>query len=371
MTFIPSAPTASIRPVHGGNLVWAAAIANCSPDSLIDFSASINPLGPPESVVLAMAEALGQLRHYPDPDYVDLRRALANYHQVPVDWVLPGNGAAELLTWAARDLAEGPAPVGCYLLTPAFGDYGRALAAFRVPIQPWPLSLEEIAEDGTSQNAISWPDAEVAGILINNPHNPTSRLFSIDSLKPLLDRAGTVIVDEAFMDFVPPQQQQSLVGELDRYPNLVVLRSLTKFYTLPGLRIGYALGHPDRLRRWQRWRDPWPVNALAAAAAIAAVQDKSFQTRTWDWLPPVRTALFKELQAIPKLRPLSGAANFLLVRTTIPAPILQEKLLRSHHVLIRDCLSFPELGADYFRVAVRTADENERLLTALGQAVAV
>ncbi|MBW4460788.1 MAG: threonine-phosphate decarboxylase CobD [Nodosilinea sp. WJT8-NPBG4] len=368
---MPSAPTDSIRPVHGGNLVWAAAIANCSPDSLIDFSASINPLGPPESVVLAMTEALGQLRHYPDPDYVALRRALASHHHVPADWVLPGNGAAELLTWAARDLAEGPAAVGCHLLTPAFGDYGRALAAFGVPLQPWPLPLEKIAEDGTFQNAISWPDAEVAGILINNPHNPTGRLFSLDDLKPLLDRADTVIVDEAFMDFVPPDQQQSLIGELDRYPNLVVLRSLTKFYTLPGLRIGYALGHPDRLRRWQRWRDPWPVNTLAAAAAIAAVQDDAFQTRTWQWLPPARTALFDGLRAIPGLNPLAGAANYLLVRTTTPAPVLQETVLRSHQLVIRDCLSFPELGADYFRVAVRTADENERLLTALGQAVAL
>ncbi|MEA5452282.1 threonine-phosphate decarboxylase CobD [Leptolyngbya sp. CCNP1308] len=371
MTPTPSAPTASIRPVHGGNLVWAAAVANCSPDSLVDFSASINPLGPPESVALALAEALGQLRHYPDPDYSALRQALADYHRVPADWVLPGNGAAELLTWAARDLAEGPAPVGCHLLTPAFGDYGRALESFGVPVNPWPLSLGKVTEDCPLQTAIPWPEAEVAGILINNPHNPTGRLWSVDSLKPLLDRADTVIVDEAFMDFVPPNQQQSLIGELDRYPNLVVLRSLTKFYTLPGLRIGYALGHPDRLHRWQHWRDPWPVNTLAAVAAIAAVQDKAFQTRTWDWLPPARTGLFEGLRAIPGLKPLVGAANYLLVRTTHPAPALQEAVLRSHQVLIRDCLSFPELGADYFRVAVRTAAENERLLTALGQAVAV
>jgi histidinol-phosphate/aromatic aminotransferase/cobyric acid decarboxylase-like protein len=322
-------------------------------------------------VVLALAEALGQLRHYPDPDYSALRYALAEYHRLPADWVLPGNGAAELLTWAARDLAKGPAPVGCHLLTPAFGDYGRALVAFGVPVKPWPLSLGEMMGEDSLQNAIVGPDVEVAGILINNPHNPTGRLWSVDSLKPLLDRADTVIVDEAFMDFVLPDQQQSLIGELDRYPNLVVLRSLTKFYSLPGLRIGYALGHPDRLRRWQRWRDPWPVNALAAAGAIAAVQDKAFQARTWDWLPPTRTALFDGLRAIPGLYPLAGAANYLLVRTTTPAPMLQEKLLRSHQVLIRDCLSFPELGADYFRVAVRTAAENERLLTALGQAVAV
>ncbi|MFQ4136792.1 threonine-phosphate decarboxylase CobD [Nodosilinea sp. PGN35] len=364
----PPAPTASIRPVHGGNLAWAAAVANCSPDSLLDFSASINPLGPPESVTQAIAEALGQLRHYPDPDYTALRQALANYHRLPVDWVLPGNGAAELLTWAARDLAEGAGPVGCHLLTPAFGDYGRALESFGVPVNPWPLSLQAT---GSPSAPMPWPDSSVAGVLINNPHNPTGRLFSADSLQPLLKGAATVIVDEAFMDFLPPDRQQSLIGDLDRHPNLVVLRSLTKFYTLPGLRIGYALGHPDRLRRWQRWRDPWPVNALAAAAAIAAVQDTAFQRRTWAWLGSTQATLFDGLRAIPGLGPLAGAANFLLVHTTVAAPELQEALLRDHRVLIRDCLSFPELGPGYFRVAVRTAAENERLLTALGQAMAV
>ncbi|PSN11268.1 threonine-phosphate decarboxylase [filamentous cyanobacterium CCT1] len=363
----PSSPhTPSNRPVHGGNLAWAAAIADCSPDSLLDFSASINPLGPPSSVVQAMTEALGQLRHYPDPAYGDLRHALADYHQLPTDWVLPGNGAAELLTWAARDLAE--AGTDCHLLTPAFGDYGRALAAFDVVVRPQSLSLEGT---GNLDLAASWPGPQATGILINNPHNPTGRLFTLAELEPLLEQFATVIVDEAFMDFVLPDQQPSLIGHLDRYPNLVVLRSLTKFYTLPGLRIGYALGHPDRLRRWQRWRDPWPVNALAAAAAIAAVSDTAFQQRTWGWLPPAREALFRGLQAVPGLSPLPGAANYLLVKTATPAPLLQERLLRSHQVLIRDCLSFAELGANYFRVAVRTEAENDLLLTALRQGIAV
>ncbi|MGB3201763.1 MAG: threonine-phosphate decarboxylase CobD [Nodosilinea sp.] len=344
-------------------MAWAAAIAGCSPDSLLDFSASINPLGPPESVVQAMNEALGQLRHYPDPGYTHLRRALGQYHQVPADWVLPGNGAAELLTWAARDIAA----VGdCHLLTPAFGDYERALAAFDVPILPWPLALDEV-----DTPANPWPEPQAASILINNPHNPTGCLFDVASLEPLLERFATVVVDEAFMDFVRPEQQQSLIRHLERYPNLVVLRSLTKFYTLPGLRIGYALGHPDRLGRWQRWRDPWPVNSLAAAAAIAAVGDTAFQARTWQWLPAARQALFEGLRAIPGLSPMAGAANYLLIKTTTPAPRLQERLLRSHQVLIRDCLSFAELGPDYLRVAVRTQVENDCLLTALRQELAV
>ena len=369
---MPTTPhTPFIRPIHGGNLAWAAAIAGCSPDSLLDFSASINPLGPPASVVQAMAQALGQLSHYPDPQYTDLRRALAAYHQVPADWVLPGNGAAELLTWAARDMAESHGPPGCHLLTPAFSDYGRALAAVGVPVLPWPLPMDRLSEGGTLDLPDSWPEPQASCLLINNPHNPTGQLFSAERLRPLLERFATVVVDEAFMDFLPPHQQQSLIAEVAHRPNLVVLRSLTKFYTLPGLRIGYAIGHPDRLARWQRWRDPWPVNALAAEAAIAAVADTAFQSLTWQWLPPARQALFQGLQNLPGLRPLAGAANYLLVKTGTPAPVLQERLLRSHQVLIRDCLSFAELGEHYFRVAVRSPAENERLLTALGQTLRV
>ncbi len=314
-----------------------------------------------------MAQALEQLGHYPDPQYTDLRSSLGHYHGLPADWVLPGNGAAELLTWAARDMAAATGPAGCHLFTPAFGDYGRALAAFGVIVKPWPLALHHDAPPPVCP----WPEPQAASLLINNPHNPTGRLFAIAHLEPLLERFATVVVDEAFMDFVPPDQQQSLIGHLGRYPNLVVLRSLTKFYTLPGLRIGYALGHPDRLQRWQGWRDPWPVNALAAAAAIAAVGDTTFQACTWQWLPVARADLFNGLRAIAGLQPLPGAANYLLVKTAVPAPLLQERLLRDHRLLIRDCLSFAELGEDYFRVAVRNSAENERLLTALAQVMGV
>ncbi|MBE9140780.1 threonine-phosphate decarboxylase [Nodosilinea sp. LEGE 07088] len=374
MSQLSSTHTPLIRPIHGGNLAWAAAIAGCSPDSLLDFSASISPLGPPGTVVQAMATALEQLSHYPDPQYTALRRALADHHRVAIDWVLPGNGAAELLTWAARDVAADVAATGalggCYLLTPAFGDYSRAFNAVGVPLYPWPLPLAQPTNPFLGL-AEAWPAPEGASLLVNNPHNPTGALFSIDWLEPLLERFATVIVDEAFMDFVPPDRQQSLIGHLDRYPNLVILRSLTKFYTLPGLRIGYALGHPDRLARWQRWRDPWPVNVLAAAAAIAAVQDTEFQTRTWRWLPPARQALFDGLRQMPGLSPLAGAANYLLVKTNRSATALQAHLLRRDRVLIRDCLSFAELGDGYFRVAVRGSSENERLLTALTQAMEV
>jgi L-threonine-O-3-phosphate decarboxylase len=348
------------RPIHGGNLAWAAQIAGCPASLIIDFSASINPLGPPPSAIAAIGEGLAKLTAYPDPDYTQLRSALAQYHQLPPDWILPGNGSAELLTWASWELSQQEVT---YLVAPAFGDYWRALKTFGARIQACLLDLESGGQEIPAK--LTSIDTKSAGLLLNNPHNPTGRLFLRDKLLAYLDRFALTVVDEAFMDFLPPQEQQSLISAVRDYPNLVILRSLTKFYSLPGLRLGYAIARPDRLRRWQRWRDPWPVNTLAAAAAEAVVRDKTFQLQTWDWLLPTRDKLYRGLSSLPGLRPLEGAANFLLVRTEQSSSQLQEKLLKKDRLLIRDCLSFSELGDRYFRIAVRSQEDNQKLLEAL------
>ena len=346
-----------IRPVHGGNLAWAAATAGCSEEAILDFSASISPLGPPASAIAAIQAHLGNLSSYPDPDYRDLRLALGQVHKLPPEWILPGNGSAELLTWAGWDLAK--LATTC-LVTPAFGDYWRALKAFGAKVQSCPIFLDE--ELGTP----SFPASlSTCGLLLNNPHNPTGCLFSRSAIIPYLERFALVVVDEAFMDFLPPEQEQSLSSLVQAYPNLVVLRSLTKFYSVPGLRVGYAIAHPERLKRWQQWRDPWPVNTLAAAAAVAIVQDLAYQNQTWAWLPPARAALFQGLAQIPFLQPYPSAANFLLVRSQKPSSEVQQRLLKHHQILIRDCLSFPELGDRFFRLAVRSSQDNERLLQAM------
>lgn len=357
------------RPSHGGNLNWAAALAGCSPSDILDFSASINPLGPPASAMAALQASLGMLCHYPDPTYAELRQALGQAHQISPDWVLPGNGSAELLTWASRELAE--LSQTC-LLTPAFGDYLRALKAFQAKITVCPIAdFSEAALDRTLQPPQlpqTWLDkgGESAGLLLNNPHNPTGLLWSVEQLLPWLDHFALVVVDEAFMDFLPPNQQQSLIDRVADFPNLVILRSLTKFYSIPGLRLGYAIAHPERLNRWQQWRDPWSVNSLAAAVAVAVMSDQPFQQQTWDWLQMARAQLFEGMAQIPALSPFPGCANYLLVQT--PAvPSLQRQLLQQHRMLIRDCLSFPELGDRYFRVAVRRPAENQRLLTGLAE----
>ncbi|MEC4891935.1 MAG: threonine-phosphate decarboxylase CobD [Oscillatoria sp. PMC 1051.18] len=351
------------RPVHGGNLAWAAAVAGCSPSSIADFSASINPLGPPGSARKAIQNNLKLLSAYPDPDYSELRSALAEFHQLAPEWILPGNGAAELLTWACRELSQRERT---FLLVPAFGDYERALLAFGAKVEK---CLLDWRRNGrlvlTCQNVGEKPNRRAAGLLLNNPHNPTGQIWTVEAILAYLEEFDLVVIDEAFMDFLPPDRQQSLIPWLKKYRNLIIVRSLTKFYSLPGLRLGYAIAHPDFLQRWQQWRDPWTVNVLAAAVGAAVVKDTEFQRQTWDWLIPARAKLFQGLAAIEGLQPFPSAANFLLVETQQPSSQLQLKLLENCQILIRDCLSFPELGSRYFRVAIRDEAENQRLLTGL------
>jgi L-threonine-O-3-phosphate decarboxylase len=303
--------------------------------------------------VLRSPQTLAKIHHYPDPNYTRLRQAIAEYHGVSPDWIMPGNGAAELLTWACRELAELDI---VSLPVPAFADYIRALGAAGANFKKIPVELGDTIEDVADSLRQS------IGILLNNPHNPTGKLYQRHRLTPLLESYDLAIIDEAFMDFLPLSESQSLIDLVERYPNLVILRSLTKFYALPGLRIGYAIAHPDRLRLWQTWRDPWSVNCLAAEAAIAALADREFQLQTWQWLPTARANLYENLERIPGMKPTMGVANFLLVRSDYPVLPLRDRLLSEHRILIRDCQTFPELGDRYFRLCVRTLEEQEKLL---------
>ena len=352
------------RPVHGGNLAWAARLAGCAPHELLDFSASISPLGPPSSVSEAIQAAFSSMVAYPDPQYEELKGAIATHHDISPDCILPGNGAAELLTWAARDLAE---LAYCAKLVPGFSDYDRALKAFGADLidiclldsQGWRWDWE------VALTKLSTVDLSQCGLLLNNPHNPTGALFAKSKWRSLLSRLGLVVVDEAFMDFLPPASEQSVVDWVSEFPNLIVIRSLTKFYSLPGLRLGYAIAQPKTLQRWQQWRDPWSVNVLAAAAGVAALGDSAFQQQTWTWLAAANAQMHEGLSQLPGLKPLPSCANFFLVGCEVSAVALQTELLRHHRIYIRDCMSFTMLGDRYFRVAVKTTADNQRLLSAL------
>jgi histidinol-phosphate/aromatic aminotransferase/cobyric acid decarboxylase-like protein len=358
---------------HGGNLAAAAARLQCRPDQLLDASASLVPFHSPGSLRRALHQACRPqgLRPYPDRGYMALRQVIAGVHGLDPAWVLPGNGAAELFTWAARDAT---ALGTSQLPAPGFADYQRALACWggKVLLSALPLAWD-------TAGASPWPlaaSSEAAALWITNPHNPTGQLWSRASLEPLLQRYALVICDEAFLPLVPGGEAQSLLPLLADHPNLVVIRSLTKLFAIAGLRLGYALGAPGRLARWSAWRDPWPVNGLAAAAGEALLADREaygrWCARVQRWVAHEGTWLQQQLATLPWLIPMPSVANYLLIRgerqgRPVSLEPLRLGLEQRHRILVRDCRSFEGLGESWLRLGLQDRVGNGRIVSALAR----
>lgn len=204
-------------------------------------------------------------------------------------------------------------------------------------------------------------------LILCNPHNPTGRLLSPAEVLRLVDGTeATVVVDEAFIDLTDPGEAASVLPWVGQRPNLVVLRSLTKFYAMPGLRVGYAVAQAEWVAALDRTRDPWSVGSLAQAAALAAFEDAAYAARTRSWIHQERPFLAEALASLPGYAVAPPAANFILVRCPGPTWALQERL-GPRGILVRDCRSFAGLTDRHMRLAVRSRAENLRLLEALAE----
>jgi len=342
---------------HGGNREAAAARLNCRPSQLLDASASLIPWSPRASRI-----PLASIRHYPDRGHALIRRLLGALHGLEFSFLLPGNGAAELFTWAARDAAEQGLSV---LAAPGFADYKRALRCWSATSRQQQLPL--LWDEGFPQPS---PDPGEGSVLwICNPHNPTGQLWSRASLQPLLERYALVICDEAFLPLVPNGEQQSLIPLVAEHSNLVVIRSLTKLYGIAGLRLGYAVAQPQRLQRWAEWRDPWPVNGIALAVGERLLSSPrryhSWCARVQRWTATEGAWMQRQLAALPGITPMPSAVNYLLIRANRSLVPLREALEQRHRILLRDCRSFEGLGETWLRIGLQSRRNNRRIVWAM------
>ena len=349
----------NVEQQHGGNRVAMARSLGCSAAGLLDASASLVP-----STAMPLVLPWLSWRDYPDRHQRLLSASIAALHGLDREAVLPGNGAAELFTWAAREAAA----TGLNRLpAPGFADYGRALRCWdgRIAESSIPLSWLK----SFPQQCPDLGEGDVAWIC--NPHNPTGQLWSRDSLAPLLQRYCLVICDEAFLPLVPNGEQQSLIPLVEDHPNLVVIRSLTKLYGIAGLRLGYAVAHPERLQRWAEWRDPWPVNGVALAVGERLLASPR-RYRRWcecvqRWTATEGAWMQQQLAALPGITPMPSAANFLLISAEQSLVPLREAMEQRHRILLRDCRSFTGLGENWLRIGLQSRRNNRRIVRALRQ----
>jgi cobyric acid synthase CobQ/L-threonine-O-3-phosphate decarboxylase len=345
---------------HGGNLQRLAVIANRPEESILDFSANINPLGPPDWLRQVISRHVGDLKHYPDPDACRFCEAVCERYAVKPETVLTGNGTSELLYL----LVQASGMQRAVIPVPSYADYTSAAVLAGLVVDELPLSPDRAFEPDPMALEAALTSSSL--VILGSPNNPTGRVFPADAIRRLARAHADCLflVDEAFGDFV--DAFDSLTR--DRPPNVGVLLSVTKMFAVPGLRPGCAVAAVDWVRRAQARQPPWSGNTLAQAVGAAALRDEDYPARTRAFVARERDALCEGLRELPGLTLFPGTANFVLMRLGDgypDAPELADRLLKRDGIAIRVCDNFRSLDRRWVRVAVRTAEENARLLEAL------
>lgn len=353
-------------PLHGGQLKQIAEQFGVPASELLDFSANINPDGPPASVLSTLRTSLDDpatLTAYPDLELTNLKQAIARYAGTNVDHVIVANGFVPLLEATLRTLRIGT----CLLPVPAFVEYRKTLERMDVKIVPHALSSGSCFQ----YHAATLLTGQQQAILLANPQNPSGvchdAIFLNDLVQRALDKNMYVLLDEAFIDYVP---QHSLSTKTDQFSNLIVFRSVTKFHGIPGLRVAYAIANPALSATISDNLSPWPITTLASQAVIAALSDHEYAVRTRSENQARRSIVERELEPLG-LQIYPTSANFLLFRlpTRIDPDLFWQKMIVEHRIVLRSCANYDGLTNDHFRAAIRTHAENSKLVAAVAAVV--
>ncbi len=352
---------------HGGNI---KRIIQCIPpgtedknNGIIDFSASINPLGYPKNVRKVILENFDDIVHYPDIDCIELRTCIAQKTGHSDDEIIVGNGSTELFYLIPRTLR----PTEGITFQPTFSEFAEALKCSHAKVIHNVLSEEN---DFCFQYHEGYFHDKKGGVaFLCNPNNPTGQLIESTVILNMVNKHSgiTFVVDEAFIDFVDEPGKYTVINEVGKLQNLIVVRSLTKFYGFPGLRIGYLAANRELVMKMMEHKEPWSVNTLAQYAAIAALEDEEFISRSREFMSKERLFLYNEISHIRGFLPYKPTVNYILIKIDtmdMTSSSLREQLL-GYGIAIRDCSNFVGLGNKYFRVAVRTREENIKLIHAL------
>lgn len=358
-------PLDTIVPPHGGQLLQIAKQFGIPPSELLDFSANINPEGPPPSVITALHTALNKpevFTDYPDLEETQLKLSIASYAGASPANITVANGFVPLLETALHTLSI----KSCLLPVPAFGEYRSTLERADIEVVPYRLSHES----DFHYQPDNLLDAIRAGhhdaIVIANPQNPSGVLCDRALLITLIETAATlnchVLLDEAFIDYAPTC---SLIREVEQFSNLIVFRSVTKFHGMPGLRVAYAAGNSVLSQKLNQSLPPWPITTLAAIGVRTALADVSYAKQTLLLNQQRRDFLSNQINDLG-FYSYPAAANFLLLRLPfgVDSQIFWSRMILEHKIVLRNCANFEGLPSNHLRCAVRTDQQNARLIEA-------
>lgn len=340
-----------MRAIHGGD-IYRNLVS-------IDFSVNVNPLGIPQEVEEALHRVVGRCHEYPDITCGALKRAVGSMLSIPEEYLLFGNGASELFMGIVHALK----PKRIMIPVPSF--YGYEYVAMAADSDITYFQMRETEEFLPTEDLLQALTGDIDMLFLANPNNPTGKLMSREYLEKLLKRCRErkicVVLDECFIDFC--KSGESMVKKLGDYDNLLLVRAFTKIFSIPGVRLGYlACSNAGLLERIKRQLPEWNLSAFAQAAGIACACQRAFVAETVEYVEKERQFLTEGLKRLG-ICVYESETNFILIYSKKQ---LYSKLLEQG-ILIRDCGNFRGLSEGYYRIAVKTGKENERLLKAVGE----
>jgi len=350
---------------HGGNIYRFIEERSIRMDEVIDFSASINPLGVPESAIRAINENIKYSCHYPDPEARHITQELAMHFDIEPNSIICGNGSTELIYLIARALK----PRKVLIPAPTFSEYERACrtAGYKLRVASYKLKEKnnfDLDPDDFISSLVTYHLSLPCDMaFLCNPNNPTGRLMKKEDVLKIAEAARGLkcylVVDEAFIDFVP---EESVIKEVQNNPYLIVLRSMTKFYALSGMRIGYGIFPQNILDTVKKHKEPWTVNTIAQTAGIAALNDAGYKNQTFKIMRNEKKVLEDGFKLLD-ITYFPSTVNFYLIKHENAQKIISS--LRNRGVMIRDCSNFMGLDSSYMRIAVKSNKDNMKLLKEL------
>lgn len=344
---------------HGADIYSASKNSGIDENLIIDFSSNINPLGIPDDVVNAMINSIANANRYPDINNRELTYSISSHENVQKDWIFCSNGAAEAIFRIALCLK----PKRALLTAPTFSEYEQALKTVSAHIDYY--NLEEKINYKITDSIINSINDETDIIFICNPNNPTGQLTDKMLLERIISHCKStntvVVVDECFIDFVENKEKYSVNEMLKKYDNLIILKAFTKIYAMPGIRLGYLLASDkELLNSIKNGIQPWSVSVVAQKAGVAALDEVEYLNETLNQLKCEKDFLLEQLDTFG-YEVYGSAANFIFFKGE--ANLFQQLLPEG--IMIRDCSNFSGLDQGYFRIAVRTRQENCFLIETL------
>lgn len=348
--------------IHGGNIEELTRKYNLDKEKLIDFSANINPLGLNKNVKKTIIEAIEEINIYPDITYYNLKKSISSYEKITLDYLTLGNGAAEVIFNLVRAIN----PKKALLLAPTFGEYEEALLSINSKVEYY--MLKEGNNWDINIDILEKINKETDMIFICNPNNPTGKLTDRKLILEVLEKAKNydcvVAIDESFLDFVKDNENYTLINYIEDYKNLFIIKSLTKFFAMPGLRIGYGITYDKTLiRKINSISVPWNINVLAEKGAIKALAEKEYINNTINYIENEKDRFYYELCKFNDLKIFKPSVNYIMFKINKNIDLKEEMM--KENIIIRSCSNYIGLDNKYYRVAVRKREENEKFIDVL------